>query len=175
MRISWAINEFSIKFKIQNTVELNKSIKIYFHFWTIVSSHFKKKEKFQIHFVGQQYHDNENRKPCRKNNKKLQRNNPYEHRHKKTQQVKASCTFKKKKKSCLIHFIPGKEVGFTNEKMKYYNSIDSQTKNRSHIIITGKSFDNIQKKTFSNKSIKELKLIKSIYDTSIVNIILNGD
>ena len=59
--------------------------------------------------------------------------------------------------------------------MKYYNSIDSQTKNRSHIIITGKSFDNIQKKTFSNKSIKELKLIKSIYDTSIVNIILNGD
>ena len=59
--------------------------------------------------------------------------------------------------------------------MKYYNSIDSQTKNRSHIIITGKSFDNIQKKTFSNKSIKELKLIKSIYDTSIVNIIINGD
>ena len=59
--------------------------------------------------------------------------------------------------------------------MKYYNSIDSQIKNKSHIIITGKSYDNIQKKTFSNRSIKELKLIKGIYDTSRVNIILNGE
>lgn len=58
--------------------------------------------------------------------------------------------------------------------MKYCNSIDSQIKNKNHIIITGKSFDNIQKKTFSNRSIKELKLIKGVYDTPTVNIILNG-
>ena len=73
----------------------------------------------------------------------------------KTQQVKSSSPLQKLKKNhVLVHFIPGKEVGFTNEKMKDCNSTDSQMKNKSPIIIIGKSFDNIQ-----NYSLKKLLAI----------------
>ena len=57
----------------------------------------------------------------------------------KTQQVKSSSPLQKLKKNhVLVHFIPGKEVGFTNEKMKDCNSTDSQMKKTSELLSVGR-------------------------------------